>query len=71
MLVLQIRVFSDAYQWTSPGIEIFDHELSEAVVGVIHFVVEEKSEVERFPDVRDEVINSIGVDVAQNTLAIE
>lgn len=71
MLILQIGVLPDADQGAPPRVEVLDHELSEAVVGVVHFVVEEKGEVEGFADVGHEVVHPIGVNVAQNTLAVE
>ena len=71
VLVGQASVFVHADKGTTPQFEILDHELSKAIVGIVHFVVKEEGQVELFVDEAHEIIDPIGVDVAQHALAVE
>lgn len=71
VLAGQIRVLVHADKWTPSQIEVFDHKLSESIIGVVHFVVEKEGQVEFFVDIVHKIIHFIGVDVAQHTFTIE
>ena len=71
VLVSQIGVLVHADEGAASQIEVFDHQLSEAIVGIVHFVVEEKGQVELFVDEAHEVIHPVGVDIAQHAFAVE
>lgn len=71
LLAGEIGVFVHANERTAPEFEVLDHELSKAIIGVVHFVVKEEGKVEFFVDVVHEFVDTVCVDIAQHALAIE
>lgn len=71
MLVGKLGVFVDSDQRTASEIEIFDHELTESIIGIVHFVIKEEGKVKLFIDISNELIHFFGIDIAQHTLAIK
>ena len=71
MLVLDLGIFVDPHEGAAPLVEVFDHHLPESVVGVVHLVVENKGQTEILVDEAHQVVDSVGIDVAEDTLRIE
>lgn len=71
MLVGQIRVLVDADKRAASQIEVFDHQLSESIIGIVHFVVEKEGQVEFLIDVVNKLIHPFRIDVAQHAFTIE
>ena len=71
VLVLDLGVFVYTYEGAAPLMEVFDHHLSESVVGVVHLVVEDKSQAEILVDEAHQVVHPVRIDVAKDALRIE
>ena len=71
VLIGQIRVLVDADKWTASQIKVLDHQLSEAIIGIVHFIVKEEGQVEFFVNVVHKLIHSLSIDVTQHTFTIE
>lgn len=71
LLVLQFRVLVDSNQRASSQIEVLHHQLSEPIMRVVHLIIKEKGQVELLVQVSHEVIDPIGIDIAQNAFRVE
>jgi hypothetical protein len=71
ILIAEVRIFMHSNQRTSPQIKVFDHQLPESIVRIVHFIVEYEGQVELFVYVGHQIIDSIGIDIAEHTLTVE
>jgi hypothetical protein len=71
LLIAQLRVFAYPNEGTASSCKVFNHQLSEAVVWVVHLIIEEKGEIKPFTDIGDHLIDSIRFDIAEHTLTVE
>lgn len=71
VLVGQIRVLMDADKRAPSQIEVFDHQLSKAIIRVVHFIVEKEGQVEFLVDIVHKLIHFFRIDVAQHAFTIE
>lgn len=70
-LVLHHRVGFDADERAAPAGEVLHHHLAETVVRVEHLVVEEEADVEVRGEGGEDLVEFVGVDVADYALAEE
>jgi hypothetical protein len=70
-LILKFWVFSNADKGASSKLEVLDHQFSKPIKWVIHFIVEEESEIEGLCDVGNKFIDVFSVDVTEDTFAVE
>lgn len=70
-LILKFWVFSNAYKRTSTKLEVFNHQLSKPIQGVVHFIIKEESEIEGLCDVGNKFINVFSIYITKDTFAVE